>query len=170
MLWFFHHFDTRIKFWCHMLVFSWSPGHGAPSETNNMKKILWTTLWWFFEVLVCNDYPVWLYILESSFAYVSTCKQLFDIIATDDRIKAQKKIWKIKMTQPDYQFHRNMSLVPQVWYCSSTDNQWKRTEKTKLEEREQLQKRRETADQHERTFLSVSNIDAIHDSADEKSD
>ena len=39
-----------------------------------------------------------------------------------------------------------MSLVPQVGYCSSTDNQWKRTEKRKLEIEEQLQKRRETAD------------------------
>ena len=45
------------------------------------------------------------------------------------------------MTESDYQFHRNMSLVPQVGYCSSTDNQWKNTEKRKLEEEEQLQKR-----------------------------
>ena len=74
------------------------------------------------------------------------------------------------MTESDYQFHRNMSLVPQVGYCSSTDNQWKNTEKRKLEEEEQLQKRRDIADQHEKTFLSVSSINAIPDSADEKSD
>ena len=48
-----------------------------------------------------------------------------------------------KMTESDYQFHGNMSLVPQVGYCSSTDNQWKRTEKKKFEVEEQLQKRRE---------------------------
>ena len=33
----------------------------APSETNSMEKILWTMLWWLFQVLVHNDYPVWLY-------------------------------------------------------------------------------------------------------------
>ena len=27
-----------------------------------MKKILWTMLWWLFQVLVHNNYPVWLYI------------------------------------------------------------------------------------------------------------
>ena len=74
------------------------------------------------------------------------------------------------MTESDYRFQRNTPLVPQVGYCSSTDNQWKRTEKRKLEEEEQLQKRRENADQHERTFLSVSSIDAIPYSADEKSE
>ena len=41
--------------------------------------------------------------------------------------------------------------------------------KKKLEE-ELLQKRREIADQHERTFLSVSSIGAMPESADEKSD
>ena len=41
--------------------------------------------------------------------------------------------------------------------------------KKKLEEEELLQKR-EIADQHERTFLSVTSIDAIPESADEKSD
>ena len=42
--------------------------------------------------------------------------------------------------------------------------------KKKLEEEELLQKRREIADQHERTFLSVSSIGAMPESADEKSD
>ena len=65
------------------------------------------------------------------------------------------------MTEPDYQFHRNMSLVPQIGYCISTGNQWKRTEERKLEEEKQLQKRRVIADECEMTFLSVSNIDAI---------
>ena len=74
-----------------------------------------------------------------------------------------------KMTESDYQFHGNMSLVPQVGYCSSTDNQWKRTEKKKFEVEEQLQKRRD-GDQHKSIFLSVSSINAIPDSAHEKSD
>ena len=46
------------------------------------------------------------------YEFVPANKQLFDIIASDDRIKAHEKIWKIKMTESDYQFRRNMSLVP----------------------------------------------------------
>ena len=34
--------------------------------------------------------------------FVSATKQLFDIIASDDRIKAPEKIWKLKMTESDY--------------------------------------------------------------------
>ena len=34
-------------------------------------------------------------------AFVSATKQLFDIIASDDRIKAPEKIWKLKMTESD---------------------------------------------------------------------
>ena len=55
--------------------------------------------------------------------FVSASKQLFDIIASNDRIKAQEKLWKVKMIEADCQFHRNMLLVPQVGYCSSTDKQ-----------------------------------------------
>ena len=100
--------------------------------------------------------------------FISASKQMLDIITSDDRIKAQEKIWKIKMIESDYQFHRNIPLVPQVGYCSSTDNQWKRTEKRKLKEEKQLRKERENSDEHERTFFSVSSIDAMRDSADKK--
>ena len=61
-----------------------------------------------------------------------------------------------------------MSWVPQVACCSSTDSQWKMREKRKLEETKQLRKRREIADEHERTLLSVPSINAIPDSADKK--
>ena len=61
-----------------------------------------------------------------------------------------------------------MSWVPQVACCSSTDSQWKMREKRKLVETKQLQKRREIADEHERTLLSVSSINAIPDSTDKK--
>ena len=75
---------------------------------------------------------------------MSLFHQLFDIIASDDRIKAQEKIWKIKMTESDYQFHRNMSLVPQGGYCSSTDNQWKKTEKKKVRGKTVAEKKRDS--------------------------
>ena len=66
--------------------------------------------------------------------FASASKHLFDIIFSDDRIKAQESIWKIKMTESDYQFHEKMYLVPQLGYSSSSDNQWRRTEKRKSEE------------------------------------
>lgn len=63
--------------------------------------------------------------------FASAIKHLFDIISSDDRIKAQGSIWKIKMTESDYPFLENMYLVPQLGYSSSSDNQWRRTEKRK---------------------------------------
>ena len=70
------------------------------------------------------------------------------------------------MIEADYQFHRNMLLVPQVGYCSSTDKQWKRTEKRRMEEDKQLEKRRQIAEEHERTFLSVSSMEVSSDFVD----
>lgn len=75
-----------------------------------------------------------------------------------------------KMTESDYQFHGNMSLVPQVGYCSSTDNQWKRTEKKKVWGGRTVAEKKRDGDQHKSIFLSVSSINAIPDSAHEKSD
>ena len=98
--------------------------------------------------------------------FVSASKQLFDIIASNDWIKAQEKLWKVKMIEADYQFHRNMLLVPQDGYCSSTDKQWKHTEKIRTEEDKQLEKRRQIAEEHERTFLSVSSMEVSSDFVD----
>ena len=58
------------------------------------------------------------------------------------------------MTESDYQFQENMSLVSQVGYSSSSDNQWRRSEKRKLEE--EKQKRREMAYERDKTFLDLS--------------
>ena len=70
------------------------------------------------------------------------------------------------MIEADYQFHRNMLLVPQVGYCSSTDKQWKRTEKRRMEEDKQLERRQQIAEEHERTFLSVSSMEVSSDFVD----
>ena len=86
--------------------------------------------------------------------FASASKCLFDIISSDDRIKAQGSIWKIKMTESDYQFQGNMSLVPQLGYSSSSVNKWKRSEKRKLGE--EKQKRREMAYERDTTFLYLS--------------
>ena len=86
--------------------------------------------------------------------FASTSKNLFDIISSDDRIRAQGSIWKIKMTESDYQFHENTYLVPQLGYSSSCDNQWRRTEKGKSEE--EKQERREMPYEQAKTFLYVS--------------
>lgn len=86
--------------------------------------------------------------------FASASKRLFDIISSDDRIKAQGSIWKIKMTESDYQFHENMYLVPQLGYSSSSDNLWRRTEKRKSEE--EKQERKEMAYEQAKTFLYVS--------------
>ena len=34
-----------------------------------MKKIPWKMLWWLFQVLMCNNYPVWLYLWKMCKGY-----------------------------------------------------------------------------------------------------
>ena len=56
-----------------------------PLKPNSIKKVQWTTLWWLFQVLVRNDYPVWL--------YVRYLYQLIDWINWLTRAHANKQLF-----------------------------------------------------------------------------
>ena len=49
--------------------------------------------------------------------FIIACRNLFDIIGSQERRKKQENIWKVKMTE-DLQFYKNMCLVPQIGYSS----------------------------------------------------
>ena len=50
--------------------------------------------------------------------FIIACRNLFDIIGSQERRKKQENIWKVKMTEEDLQFYKNMCLVPQIGYSS----------------------------------------------------
>ena len=49
--------------------------------------------------------------------FIIACRNLFDIIGSQERRKKQENRWKVKMTE-DLQFYKNMCLVPQIGYSS----------------------------------------------------
>ena len=51
--------------------------------------------------------------------------------------KKQENIWKVKMTEDDLQFYKNMCLVPQVWYSSRICTKWGNCETRKRKREEQ---------------------------------
>ena len=47
--------------------------------------------------------------------FIIACRNLFDIIGSQERRKKkQENIWKVKITEEDLQFYKNMCLIPQV--------------------------------------------------------
>ena len=75
--------------------------------------------------------------------------------------KKQENIWKVKMTEDDLQFYKNMCLVPQVWYSSRICTKWGNCETRKRKREEQHQKMKDDAMQHESTFFSRSSPDFL---------
>ena len=51
--------------------------------------------------------------------------------------KKQENIWKVKMTEDDLQFYKNMCLVPQIWYSSRICTKWGNCETRKRKREEQ---------------------------------
>ena len=51
--------------------------------------------------------------------FVKTCRKIFDIKGSSQRIKDQERLWGVKMTDEDENFHENQCKVPQVGYCST---------------------------------------------------
>ena len=62
-----------------------------------------------------KDTPYW----REYNIFVTNCSKLFDVIGDSDRIKGQWLLWVVKMADSDWQFYKNMCLVPQIDYCGN---------------------------------------------------
>ena len=93
--------------------------------------------------------------------FISECKQLFDILGDNERIKRQEKLWGIKMTEKDWLFYENMKFERQIGYYGPEDPKWAKTELRKQKTQANLRKRKAEAAEYESNMSMQSTSTSV---------